>query len=398
MLKVIRAADGGSAVAEVLARHIVEAAFERPVLAQILVYPHLGIEISRGVGIAAAAGTPDEVARKAPAIGHCELRCQLEHGKMIVLYIALLSLLRRGFAALPEVVDSGCEAKDALVPEGGGADAERIVVGGAEQVLVDVLYRGAEHEGRAAVGMLELYHIRHAVADIGGINRLPGTLHIARGYEIAKLGIEDAAAVGGLQGMPRRETVIGARRVDMVARGMLPVLFRRNLLRTEVNDAEAVACHESPLADVVIQLGVEVLVVGMVGVTGDAVLLDGETALETCRNPEIGGDDRSGVFYHHEGVGGVVLIGRGLGFFLRASVVADMLGTEGKEDAGAVVGERAGIVGLQMIGAHVIGWGVGEMVAGVGLHRINFEHILRGRCPEQIEFGALVGVVVHGGS
>ena len=51
------------------------------------------IEISRGVGIAAATGTPDEVARKAPAIGHCELRCQLEHGKMIILRIALLSLL-----------------------------------------------------------------------------------------------------------------------------------------------------------------------------------------------------------------------------------------------------------------------------------------------------------------
>ena len=93
MLKIIRAADGGGAVAEVLACHIVEAGFERPVLAQILVYPYLGIEISRGVGIAATAGTPDEVARKAPAIGHCELRCQLEYGKVIVLYIALLSLL-----------------------------------------------------------------------------------------------------------------------------------------------------------------------------------------------------------------------------------------------------------------------------------------------------------------
>ena len=92
-LKIIRAADGGSAVAEVLARHIVEAGFERPVLAQILVYPYLGIEISRGVGIAAATGTPDKVAREAPAIGHCELRCQLEYGKMIILHIALLSLL-----------------------------------------------------------------------------------------------------------------------------------------------------------------------------------------------------------------------------------------------------------------------------------------------------------------
>ena len=89
----------------------------------------------------------------------------------------------------------------------------------------------------------------------------------------------------------------------------------------------------------------------------------------------------------------MVLVGRSLGFFLRAAVVADMLGTEGKEDAGAVVGERAGVVGLQMIGAHVIGWGVGEMVAGIGLHRIYFEHILRGRRPEQIELGTLVGVV-----
>ena len=41
---------------------------------------------------------------------------------------------------------------------------------------------------------------------------MPGALHIARGYEIAKLGIEDAAAVGGLQGMTRREAVIGTRR------------------------------------------------------------------------------------------------------------------------------------------------------------------------------------------
>ena len=43
------------------------------------------------------------------------------------------------------------------------------------------------------------------------------------------------------------------------------------------------------------------------------------------------------------------MVGRSLGFFQRASVVADMLGTQGKEDAGAVVGKRAGIVGLQMI-------------------------------------------------
>ena len=143
---------------------------------------------------------------------------------------------------------------------------------------MDVLYRGAEHEGWAAVGMLEFYHVGHTVADIRSINRLPGTLHIACGYEIAELRIEGAAAVGGLQGMTRREAVIDARRVDMVVGGMLPVLVWRNLLRTEVDDAEAVASHESPLADVVIQLGVEILIVGMVDVIGDAVLLDGETA------------------------------------------------------------------------------------------------------------------------
>nr|WP_288182028.1 hypothetical protein [uncultured Prevotella sp.] len=41
---------------------------------------------------------------------------------------------------------------------------------------------------------------------------------------------------------------------------------------------------------------------------------------------------------------------------------------------------------------------MGEMVAGIGLHRIYFEHILCGRRPEQIELGTLVGVVVHGGA
>ena len=285
-LKIIGAADGGGAVAKVLACHVVEAAFKRPVLTQVLVYSHFGIEISRGIGIAAAARAPDDVGSEAPAIGQRELRCQFEYGKMVVIYIALLSFLRRGLATLPEVVDTGSEAHDALMPEGGGSDAERIVVDGVEQVLVDVLYRGAQHEGWAAVGMLEFYHVGYTVADIRSINRLPGTLHIACGYEIAELRIEGAAAVGGLQGMSRREGVIGTCRVDMVAGGMLPVLFGRYLLRTEVDDAEAVACHESPFADVVIQLGVEILIVGMVDVAGNAVLLDGETALETCRNPE----------------------------------------------------------------------------------------------------------------
>ena len=68
-LKIIGAADGGGAVAEVLACHVVETAFKRPVLTQILVYPYLGIEISRGIGIAAAARAPDDVGSEAPAIG-----------------------------------------------------------------------------------------------------------------------------------------------------------------------------------------------------------------------------------------------------------------------------------------------------------------------------------------
>ena len=51
---------------------------------------------------------------------------------MVVICIALLSFLRRGLATLPEVVDTGSEAHDALMPEGGGSDAERIVVDGVE--------------------------------------------------------------------------------------------------------------------------------------------------------------------------------------------------------------------------------------------------------------------------
>ena len=68
-LKIIGAADGGGAVAKVLACHVVEAAFKRPVLTQILIYSHFGIEISRGIGIAAAARAPDDVGSEAPAIG-----------------------------------------------------------------------------------------------------------------------------------------------------------------------------------------------------------------------------------------------------------------------------------------------------------------------------------------
>ena len=45
-LKIIGAADGGGAVAKVLACHVVEAAFKRPVLTQVLVCSHFGIEIS----------------------------------------------------------------------------------------------------------------------------------------------------------------------------------------------------------------------------------------------------------------------------------------------------------------------------------------------------------------
>ena len=39
---------------------------------------------------------------------------------------------------------------------------------------------------------------------------------------------------------------------------------------------------------------------------------------------------------------------------------------------------------------------MGEMIAGIGLHRIHFEYVLAGWSPEHIEFGSLVRVMVDG--
>ena len=79
-------------------------------------------------------------------------------------------------------------------------------------------------------------------------------------------------------------------------------------------------------------------------------------------------------------------------------LVADILGSQSKEDARPVFAQGSGVIRLEMVGTHEIGCITREMIAGIGLHRIYFEHILRGRRPEQIEFGTLVGVVVHCGS
>ena len=39
---------------------------------------------------------------------------------------------------------------------------------------------------------------------------------------------------------------------------------------------------------------------------------------------------------------------------------------------------------------------MGEMIAGIGLHRIHFEYVLAGWSPENIELGSLVRVMVDG--
>lgn len=39
---------------------------------------------------------------------------------------------------------------------------------------------------------------------------------------------------------------------------------------------------------------------------------------------------------------------------------------------------------------------MGEMIAGIGLHRIHFEYVLAGWSPEHIEFGSLMRVMVDG--
>ena len=123
----------------------------------------------------------------------------------------------------------------------------------------------------------------------------------------------------------------------MVVGGMLPVADRTDLFRAEIDDAVSLTSHESPLADIVIQLDIEILVVGMVDVISNAILLDGQTALKTCRNPKVFGEDRSGIFYHRKRIGGVVLIREGLAFFLGSAIVADMFCTQGEEDAGTIL-------------------------------------------------------------
>ena len=142
-------------------------------------------------------------------------------------------------------------------------------------MLVNVLHRGADHEIRLAIGILQLHNIGKTIPDISGIGRLPCALHISRSNKVAKFRIEDAAAEGALQGMPRSEGIVCTERVDMVVGGMLPVADRTDLFRAEIDDAVSLTSHESPLADIVIQLDIEILVVGMVDVISNAILLDG---------------------------------------------------------------------------------------------------------------------------
>ena len=118
---------------------------------------------------------------------------------------------------------------------------------------------------------------------------------------------------------------------------MLPVADRTDLLRAEIDDAVSLTSHESPLADIVIQLDIEILVVGMVDVISNAILLDRQTALKTCCNPKVFGKDRSGIFYHCKRIGGVVLIREGLAFFLGSAIVADMFCTQGEKDARTIL-------------------------------------------------------------
>ena len=77
-----------------------------------------------------------------------------------------------------------------------------------------------------------------------------------------------------------------------------------------------------------------------------------------------------------------------------SAVVADVLGTQGKEDARSLLAQLAGIVCLEMVGAHIVGWRIGKMVSGVGLHRIHFQHVLLGRSPEDVHLGSLVRIVI----
>ena len=173
------------------------------------------------------------------------------------------------------------------MPEGSSSDAQCVVAIYTRKILMDILDRTAYHEIRLAVGMLQLSHVGEALADVLGVVWTPSPLHIACSNEIAKIGIEDSAAECALQGMARCKVVIYAHRVAMVVGTMLPVLFCGNLLRTEIDGAESVAHHEAPFADGIIQLRIQILIVGVVGVISHTVLLDRQSALETGCKPEI---------------------------------------------------------------------------------------------------------------
>ena len=73
----------------------------------------------------------------------------------------------------------------------------------------------------------------------------------------------------------------------MVVGTVFPVLFCSNLFRTEIDGAESVAHYEAPFADGIIQLRIQILIVGVVDVISHTVFLDRQSALETCCKPEI---------------------------------------------------------------------------------------------------------------
>ena len=77
-----------------------------------------------------------------------------------------------------------------------------------------------------------------------------------------------------------------------------------------MDGAIAVAHHESPFADVIVYLTVEILIVGMVGITLHAILFYGKSALETGCNPEILREYRRGIFHHHERISEMIAVRR----------------------------------------------------------------------------------------
>lgn len=77
-------------------------------------------------------------------------------------------------------------------------------------------------------------------------------------------------------------------------------------------------------------------------------------------------------------------------------LVADILGTQSKEDARPVFAQGSGVIRLKMVGTHEIGCIAREMIAGIGLHRIHLQYILLRRSPEDIQLGTLVRIMVDG--